>query len=104
MLIELTMPTSEIELKKIATLAHIETDADSTLQFANDVNAIMNLVEQLRQVNTDTIAPLLHPLNLHQRLRTDEVKERNCIEALAKIAPVFADNLYLVPKVLIALA
>jgi len=94
------MTTSEIELKKIASLAHIETDSDSTLQFANDVSAIMSLVEQLRQVNTDGVAPLLHPLNLHQRLRMDLVTEENCSEALAKIAPVFADNLYLVPKVI----
>ena len=97
------MPTSEVELKKIATLAtlaYIETDADSTLQFATDVSAIMNFVEQLLEVNTDGVAPLLHPLNIHQRLRTDTITEGNCVEGLAKIAPVFADNLYLVPKVI----
>lgn len=92
--------TSEHELKKIASLAHIETDANSTMQFAHDVSDIMNFVEQLRPVNTADVAPLLHPLDLNQRLRLDEVKEENCVTQLAKIAPSFADDLYLVPKVI----
>ena len=100
MLIRLTMPTSEAELKQIATLAHIEIDANSTLQFAHEVSAIMDFVEQLRQINTTAVAPLLHPLNLHQQLRIDEVNEVNSVEALAKIAPVFTDDLYWVPKVI----
>ena len=92
------MSTSENELKKIAALAYIETDSTSTLQLASDVSAIMNFVEQLRQMDTTDVAPLLHPLNLHQRLRTDEVSEENAVNALAKLAPQFADDLYLVPK------
>ena len=94
------MTTSESELKKIAALAYIETDANSTLQLARDMSAIMDFVDQLRQLNTKTVAPLLHPLNLHQRLRTDEVKEENRVSDLTKLAPLFADDLYLVPKVI----
>ena len=94
------MLTSELELKKIANLAYIETNAESTQQLAHDVSAIMAFVEQLREMNTTGVAPLTHPLNLHQRLRVDEVKEENQVSALEKMAPLFADGLYLVPKVI----
>ena len=81
-------------------LAHIETDANSTQQLTHDVSAIMAFVERLREVDTSAVSPLLHPLDLHQRLRMDQVQHVNCVTALEKIAPLFADNLYLVPKVI----
>ena len=94
------MPTSEQELKKIADLAYIETDANSTQQLAQDVSAIMAFVQQLREINTTDIIPLNHPLHLYQRLRIDAVTEENQVFALEKIAPLFTDGLYLVPKVI----
>lgn len=94
------MPSSEYELQKIAELAYLEIDATSTKQFTHDVGAIMNFVEQLRQIDTSNAAPLFHPLDLQQRLRVDEVHENDCVAQLEKIAPLFADNLYLVPKVI----
>ncbi len=94
------MPTSESELKKIATLACIKMDTDSSTQLGHDVGAIMDFVEQLRMVNTTDIAPLFHPLDLHQRLRADVANEENSVSQLASTAPLFAENLYLVPKVI----
>lgn len=96
------MPTTQDELKKIATLAYLDlvTDADAAAQLAEDINSIMDYVEQLRQVDTRHITPLRNPLELHQRLRKDEFSENNCVEALKKIAPMVIDDLYLVPKVI----
>jgi aspartyl-tRNA(Asn)/glutamyl-tRNA(Gln) amidotransferase subunit C len=94
---ELIMLTED-ELKKIAALAHIELDKKSTEQFADDINSIMNFIEQLRQIDTTKVEPLLHPLNLKQRLRKDEAEQNDRRSDLAKVAPQFADDLYLVPK------
>ena len=94
------MQTPQNELKKIATLASIRMDEESALQLAKDVSAIMSFVETLKDVNTDNIAPLLHPLDLNQRLREDEVDETNQVIALEKIAPQFCENHYRVPKVI----
>ncbi len=93
------MPTTEHELQKIAALAYLESDT-STTQLTQDVSAIMAFVEQLRKVDTSGVTPLSHPLDLHQRLREDEVKTVSCVAQLEKIAPLFTDNLYLVPKVI----
>ena len=94
------MPISEHELQKIAALAYLEMDHTSTQQLTQDVTAIMAFVEQLRKIDTTDVTPLFHPLNLNQRLREDEVRTENCVAQLANIAPVFTDNLYLVPKVI----
>ena len=97
------MTATKDELNKIADLAHLdlEIDADIAEQLAQDVNFIMDYVEQLRQINTRDVAPMTHPLDLHQHLRQDEASEDSCVIELAKIAPLFVDDLYLVPKVII---
>ncbi len=95
-----TMPTSDLELKKIADLAYLALDATSSAQLSHDVSAMMRFVEQLCQVDTTHIAPLFHPLDLHQRLRIDALNDTNHEPELSKIAPVFAEGLYWVPKVI----
>ncbi len=92
------MSTTENELKKIAALAFLDTH--SAPHLLDDVRAMMNYIEQLRQIDTTDITPLLHPLDLHQRLRADEVCDESHAAELAKIAPLFANHLYLVPKVI----
>ena len=94
------MPTSDHELKKIAALAYLELDLSHSTQLKQDLNAMMNFVDQLRQVDTSNISPLFHPLDLDQRLRKDEITEMNHEIPLSKMAPLFADGLFLVPKVI----
>lgn len=87
-------------LQGILKLAYLNIDDSEYSQLAGDVNAIMNLVDQLKQVDTNDVSPLFHPLGFQQRLRDDEVTETNCCDALAAIAPLFEEQLYLVPKVI----
>ncbi|WP_025385835.1 Asp-tRNA(Asn)/Glu-tRNA(Gln) amidotransferase subunit GatC [Legionella oakridgensis] len=94
------MFTSKRELNQIAELACIELSHDSITQLTEDVGAIMNFVEQLRKIDTKNYSPMLHPLDLHQPLRNDEVKEENRVVQLENIAPLFNEGLYLVPKVI----
>lgn len=90
------------ELKKIANCAHLDLDADDevTLQLAKDINTIMDYIGQLKGVDTQNITPLIHPLDKHQLLRSDNALENDFSAELAQIAPLFSDNLYLVPKVI----
>lgn len=94
------MTLSTQDLEKVAQLACLETNECSVSKLEEEINAIMDFVDALRTVNTDGVAPLFHPLALQQRLRTDTVSEEECLAELEAIAPLFDDNLYLVPKVL----
>ncbi len=95
-----TMTISQKDLEKIARLAYLEADNEQSAKLNDDINSIMNFVDELRSVNTSHVAPLFHPFDLHQRLRPDEVTEEECLAQLNEIAPMFEDNLYLVPKVI----
>jgi aspartyl-tRNA(Asn)/glutamyl-tRNA(Gln) amidotransferase subunit C len=88
------------DLEKIARLACLDTASEHTAQLNEEINSIMDFVEHLRSVDTAGVAPLFHPLALYQRLRTDEITEEECIAELEAIAPLFEDQLYLVPKVI----
>lgn len=85
------------ELRQIAALAYLTTE---TPHLFEDVTAIMTYVDQLRQVDTSQVQPLFHPLDLHQRLRADKVTETDQTAALAQMAPLMDDGLYLVTKVI----
>ncbi|MDI9819289.1 MULTISPECIES: Asp-tRNA(Asn)/Glu-tRNA(Gln) amidotransferase subunit GatC [unclassified Legionella] len=91
---------TESDLQTLEQLAALATEPEHNIQLAEEITAIMNFVEQLREVNTTDIAPLFHPLDLHQRLRVDEVNEQDCRAQLAEIAPLFENDLYLVPEVI----
>ncbi len=90
------MTISAKELHQIAALSYLK--AEDIAQLDDDVNAIIDFVNQLSAVDTQQVSPLFHPLSLHQRLRDDEITEEECIAELEAIAPLFEDNLYLVPK------
>lgn len=92
------MPLSVDEFKQISELAYLDTSLNAQLE--KDIEAIMDFVEQLSAQDTSNILPLFHPFDLHQRLRPDAVTEEDCLAELAELAPLFEEDLYLVPKVL----
>jgi len=94
------MSISKEELKGIATLAALSLSSAHAEQLTQDVSAILTFANQLLDVDTASVAPLPHPLDLHLRLRLDEVTEPSHLTQLASVAPEFADDLYLVPKVI----
>jgi len=88
------------ELHAIQQLAYLDPKGADADLLAKEINAIMDFVQELREIDTEGVVPLFHPMDLHQRLRADEVTEDNCLAELAGLAPNFADDLYLVPKVI----
>ena len=62
---------------KIADLAKIDIDDNELDEITSSLNKILALVNEMESVSTDGIVPMAHPLNLSQRLRKDEVLEKN---------------------------
>lgn len=94
------MAITETIFKNLIQLAALGERVGPTAQLTEEIGEIMDFVEQLRQVPTDEVAPLFHPLDLPQRLRQDKITESDCSAQLAAIAPHFENGLYLVPKVI----
>ncbi|HCJ3967239.1 TPA: Asp-tRNA(Asn)/Glu-tRNA(Gln) amidotransferase subunit GatC [Legionella pneumophila] len=94
------MTLSAKDLENISKLAYLNEDSEHSAKLTQEVSAIMDFVDQLKTIDTSQIAPFFHPLALNQRLRPDEVTEAECLAELEAMAPLFEDNLYLVPKVI----
>jgi len=89
-----------VEIKRIARLAKIGIPDDKIKNYL-DINPILELTHQINQINTTSVEPLSHPLEISQRLRPDMVTEVNHRTELQAIAPHNIEaGLYLVPQVL----
>jgi aspartyl-tRNA(Asn)/glutamyl-tRNA(Gln) amidotransferase subunit C len=88
------------EVSQIAYLSRLQVEESSLESITADLNNILNLVEQLSELDTDSVEPMSHPLNMTQRLREDEVTEIDQSELFQSIAPKTGKSHYLVPTVI----
>ena len=88
------------QINEISRLARLRIDDEEAQAYAEQLNRIMRLVEQMDQIDTMGIEPMSHPQDAALRLRADEVTKENHREAFQSIAPDCENGLYLVPKVI----
>ncbi|WPL19928.1 Glutamyl-tRNA(Gln) amidotransferase subunit C [Thiorhodovibrio winogradskyi] len=88
------------DVARIANLAKLAADASEIDQYASELTAILSMVEQMNALDTTAIEPLAHPLELTQRLRSDQITEPDQRKYFQQIAPMTEDGFYLVPRVI----
>ncbi len=92
------------DVHKVARLSQLNLSSEQAEQTLAQMNTIFGLIDQMSQVDTSGIAPLMHPIamiqEMNQRLRTDVVSEPNNREANMANAPQADQGLFLVPKVI----
>ncbi len=88
------------DVRRISDLARIDLSEEKAEQLLAELNDILGMVEQIQSVDTDGIEPMPHPFGGSQRLRADEVTEKNNRAENMKNAPDEMDGLFLVPKVI----
>ncbi len=86
-------------VKKIAFLSHLKIDDDKIEETEDEFNKILNWVEQLSEVNTDGVEPLVSVNDTNLTLRQDVVTEGNQADAVLKNAPQAQYGYFTVPKV-----
>lgn len=94
------MALNRSDVEKIAHLARLGLNEAEIPQTTSSLNNILGLIDAMQAVDTNGIEPLAHPLEATQRLRADQVTERNQRDAYQQIAPAVENGLYLVPKVI----
>lgn len=94
------MALERTEVEKIAHLARLGLSEADLPRTTETLNNILGLIDRMKAVDTTGIEPLAHPLETTQRLRADEVTERNQRDAYQAIAPAVENGLYLVPRVI----
>lgn len=94
------MSLAPAEVEKIAHLARLAINPENIPQYAHNLSSILDLVAQMNDVDTSSVEPMAHPLDMPQRLRPDSVSETDERALFQTIAPQVEAGLYLVPKVI----
>ena len=91
--------SKEIDVGHLAGLARLAINVAARANIADDLQAIIAMIDAMQAVDTEGIEPLSHPLDTTARLRSDEVTEKPDPEHFQRGAPATADHYYLVPRV-----
>ena len=94
------MSINKDTIKKISKLARISVTNEETDRLEKDLNSILKFVEQLKELNTDKIAPISSVSDQALTMNKDEIKKINEKEEILKNAPEKNSNYYIVPKVI----
>jgi aspartyl-tRNA(Asn)/glutamyl-tRNA(Gln) amidotransferase subunit C len=84
----------------VAHLARLELTPAERDTMARQLSAILDYVDQLKQVNTDGVEPLAHPLKVHNVFRADEPRPSLPVDAALANAPDRLGDYFGVPAVL----
>ena len=101
----MTAKVTKEEVERVAELAHLKLTPDETGSMVHDLNAILDYVAQLEQLDTTSISPLSQVSELDSSaepgtLRQDEVRPSlNRAEVMSQ-APESDGAFFKVPKVI----
>lgn len=88
------------EVRKVARLARLEmSDADLAIM-AKQLSAILDYVDLLKQLNTDDVEPMAHPLPMQNVFRPDNPGQSLTVDEALSNAPRRLGDFFGVPAVL----
>jgi aspartyl-tRNA(Asn)/glutamyl-tRNA(Gln) amidotransferase subunit C len=98
------MPISQLEIEKVADLAHLELAEEELKTFGPQITEIVNYVEQLNELDTKDVVPALGGLTPEGQ-KTDSSRDDEIAGSLGQKvalaeAPDPASGHFRVPKVL----
>ena len=88
------------EIKKIVHLARININENEAKKVSEKLEGILELIDQMTEVNTDSIEPMAHALDITQPLREDKVTEVDMREKSLKLSNETDQSLFIVPRVI----
>jgi aspartyl-tRNA(Asn)/glutamyl-tRNA(Gln) amidotransferase subunit C len=94
------MTLSEAEIQRLAKLARLEVPSEQVSEVQSDLNRILALFEQLKQVDTSGVQPLVHAIEVTDVFAPDHVSKSLDVEDVLRNAPVHDESFFKVPPVL----
>ncbi|HFC29947.1 MAG TPA: Asp-tRNA(Asn)/Glu-tRNA(Gln) amidotransferase subunit GatC [Oceanospirillales bacterium] len=88
------------EVEQIAVLAKLEVNAAEIENITQSLDAVVNMINHINEVDTKDVKPMANPLDAVQRLRADVVTETSNKEVLLALAANADEDYYLVPTVI----
>lgn len=93
------MAIDQETVKRVAFLSRLKIEDNKIQATESEFNKILNWVEQLNEVNTDNVEPLVSVNESYITCREDKVTEENQAQAVLANAPQAEYGYFVVPKV-----
>ncbi|MGO4571489.1 Asp-tRNA(Asn)/Glu-tRNA(Gln) amidotransferase subunit GatC [Microvirga sp. 2TAF3] len=94
------MSVDQKTVRRIAHLARIAVTEEDVPHLQGELNAILNFVEQLNEVNVDGVGPMTSVTPMTMKKRQDGVTDGEYPEKVLRNAPAREDDFFVVPKVI----
>ncbi len=88
------------EIEKIANLARLEVSQERAKELADQLQKVLKHFEQIAQVDTTGVEPLITPTEIEVFWRSDDVVQDLTTEDVLSNAPDKIGNLFRVPPVI----
>ena len=86
-------------VKKVAKLARIEINEEEETTLITELNNILGWVDELKQVNTDNVEPMLSVFNESMQMREDKAESNFDNNQILDNSPESNSGFFVVPKV-----
>jgi aspartyl-tRNA(Asn)/glutamyl-tRNA(Gln) amidotransferase subunit C len=86
-------------VRKVAKLARLAEPEEKLEPLARELNAILNWIEQLGEVDTDGVEPMTTAVHATLPMREDVVTDGGDPDRILANAPKAKDHFFVVPKV-----
>ena len=87
-------------VKYVAGLAQLTLDEATEERLVGELGAILGYIEQLNELDTEGVEPMMHALDVTNVLRDDTVINEMDRDAALKNAPATDGEYFLVPRIL----
>lgn len=91
---------SKEEVLHIARLAKLKLTEEEIEMFQEQLGRILEYFKKLQELDTSSVEPMKHVLDVHNVFREDEPREPVSQEEALKNAPKRRDGFFEVPKVI----
>lgn len=89
----------EKTIRQIAVLARLELSQTEITQMVTELSKAVSHFQQISQINTEGVEPMVTPTDIESFWRPDEVHAEFSAEEMLALAPARIGNLFKVPPV-----
>ena len=93
------MKLNRKDVEHVALLSRLELSETELGKFTGQLDAILEYIDVLNQVDTSAVEPMAHVLEIRNVMRSDEVQPSLPREAALQYAPDAEDGFFKVPKI-----
>jgi len=90
---------AHLDVKYVAHLARVELTPAEEEKMAAQLSSVLGYIEKLKEVDVSNVEPTAHAFPLVNVTRPDETKPSLSNEEALRNAPLKANGLFMVPKI-----